>query len=264
MQILHVQVFAGIMAAGLVLAGFGAATLHAGKREVDRKLANAEKEIVAAKVGGAGTSAGAASGASAPATKGSVGALPQELERQNRDLTKRLRTLEELAAALEKENAILRLALERAQGAPAAPVAVSASTSPNPEALLPAARMDGNPRAGKASSSALARPPEIAAPAAPQGGVGEQSDIGEMAKAMKLVPEQRDELRKMWKEYQDEFDRLLTEANNAGTRDMAVLDRISAQARHNFDQRFDQMLYPEQKPLFLEWRKTRDAAEAPK
>jgi len=254
MQVLHVQILAGVMATGLVLTGLGAASIHAGKRESERKLAKAEADLKAAQASGADASGGAR-------PKGG----PRDLERENGDLASRIRTLESRAASLERENEMLREALKRSQGTPA-PISVGPAPRQGGSGLL--ASRPPPPPAPPAAQPAVGLPPAGVVSAAPApdapASAGEQTEIDEMAVSLKLVPEQRDELRRIWREHGDEFDRALTEANNAGNRDIMVIERIGAETRQRFDARVDQMLYPEQKERFKDWKKKREAAEKPR
>jgi hypothetical protein len=237
MKLLYVQIFAAAMATTTVGAGVGVMSAVAAKKETERKLEKAESELKKGR---------GAAPITAPKTPGEADA-----EKEKRELAGRVRDLETRLKALEAENKALKDKLALGAGAaPGKPVpGGSLGTAAPPNAVVVEDR-----------GRDLAPPP----PPEPQNdgnnpwGAAEDSQLDEMAAVIKLNPEQREAVKTIILEGQNEFERLLIEASQKGERDITIIEKIGEQVSKKTQSRIEQLLYPEQKPKFAEYMRRQE------
>jgi hypothetical protein len=231
MRLLYVQVFAAVTAIGFVGSTIGLMSVAAAKREVERKLAKAEAELK-------GKPAPKGGGSSLVFQKKGGDSEKSMVEAQ----AKTIQSLSDRSRKLEGENEMLKRTLAELQKQLATagaqkPIPGSAygTGAPPPEIVV------GNK--GEGRDLAPPPPPE---PSNEPWGASEDTELDEMAAALKLTPEQRDQTKKFIMDGQNEFERLLIEASNTGERDIMVIERIGKQVSDKTQGRIKQILFPEQ------------------
>jgi len=96
-------------------------------------------------------------------------------------------------------------------------------------------------------------PPVMAPPPAPRHepwGASEDVEMEAMAKALKLEPQQKDQVRLIIMDSQNEFERRLIEASQRGEGDISLLERIGEELSKKTEQRIRQILFPGQQRDF--------------
>ncbi|MFC1707146.1 hypothetical protein ACFL59_10075 [Planctomycetota bacterium] len=217
-------------------------SVKSGMRGLERDVARLRKELSEAK------------GKSPKVEKPADRSLEQRLARA-RDT---LQTVQKERDALRRENKALKRALAHAAGAKSgmelsAPPAKPIPGTPMPIGLEPTGRpgsLAGTP------GGPVAPPPIKAPPPAPRGepwGPSTDNEMDELAAAVKLTPEQREEVKQLIMNGQDEFERRLIEAGQTGVRDISAIEEIGQEVSKQTEDRINQLLYPEQRQAFGEY-----------
>lgn len=236
MKLLHLQIFAGVMAVGLVATGLGAMTIHSSKLEVERKLLKAEGDLKSLR--SLGGPIGPVKAPKAPA--GGV-----DYAKENAELSKRIRALEQRAQELERENATLKDAIAKAGSQPA-------HQKPIPGTPMP----EGTTLAGAQPSVPVVDPSVPPAPpvdANETWGSAEDTELDEIVAIAKMSPEQRDQTRQIIRDGQSKFLRLLQEAGAAGEKDITIIEKIGRQVYDESRAGINQILRPDQRAAFDEY-----------
>lgn len=187
--------------------------------------------------------------AAAPPSKG------RDYEKEISELAARVRELEQTRRALEAEakrlrdeNAALKTTLEQAKaaaaGAPApAPASLAAQPPPPPMVV-----------------------PEGAPPRPEPWGAAQDSELDELATVCKLNPEQREQVRIIITEGQNEFDQRLVELSRerGQARGIEDIERIGEEVSKKVKERILQVLYPEQQQRFREFMRPREVQSEPR
>lgn len=250
MKLVHVQIFAAATAIGFVGTGIGMMATHAAWKDAERRLAKLEADQKSSRPKGPPLLLD-------PTKRGQGGV---DLATENKDLTQKLktaqdkvRTLEARIATLERENADLKKAVAVA-GAAAKPVPGSAygAAAPPPPVDMTALGPGGRD---------VAPPPPPDPGNAEPWGAAEDSELDEMAAVLQLNPEQREHVKKIILDGQNEFERLLIEASQSGERDIMIIERIGEQVSKQTQGKIDQILFPEQRGKFAELMRKKEAGQ---
>ncbi|GIW71704.1 MAG: hypothetical protein KatS3mg102_1246 [Planctomycetota bacterium] len=242
MRLLHWQIFGGLATVGCAAALLGVVQLMGTNRELERRLERLEKAPAAAAPArplpapartGAGTSESELVLARARA---------ERLEAERSELEREL-------AALRAENAQLKEALARLQHeAAGSPPGTGPALAGNP---VPAGPPPSEPAlAPPAPPAAGAHPVPPPSPSGEPWGASQEGEIERLAGALGLDQQQREEVRRAIIQGQNEFERRLIEASQAGERDITIIERIGEEISRRTEQRIRQLLRPEQLERF--------------
>ncbi len=240
-----------------------------GQKETE--LDAARKKLEVARKGGGG-----GNGTTAPKGKqGGGGHSDADWEKLSSDSASKSRRIEALdrdIARLTTENAELRMRLAEKADAlgksgpgdvqppvpppfaapppPDGPYASGADVPPGPPPLEP---LDGPPGPPV---------PEDGEPEEGHGwGTSGENELDELASVLKLNPEQREEVKRIIMDGQQEFERALIAISQSGERDARAIERVGDEISKRTQERIDGILYPEQKEPFREiMRKKREPA----
>jgi hypothetical protein len=105
-----------------------------------------------------------------------------------------------------------------------------------------------------------------ALPAAPKPAAAnpsEDQELDEMASRLSLTPEQREKVKKIILDGQNEFERKLIAAAKGGVAGPEGIEKIGEEVSTATQKRIDEILFPEQKAKFAEFVKEKRAAELP-
>ena len=236
MKLLHLQFFAGVMAVGLVGAGLGAMTIHASKQESERKLAKAEGDLKVLRNLG-----GPIGPVKAPKPAAGV-----DYAKENAELAKRIRALEQRVQELERENAMLKEAIAKSGSQPA-------HQKPLPGTPLPEASLAGGPQGQPIPVVDPSVPPPPPVDMNETWGSAEDTELDEIVAIAKMSPEQRDQTRQIIRDGQAKFLKMLQDAGAAGEKDITIIERIGRQVYDESRAGIGQILRPDQRAAFEEY-----------
>jgi hypothetical protein len=227
MKLLHWQL--AVAASALAAAGLGLGWMN------DRSQLRRQMETLRAP---AKDAPAPKAGAPKPATR--------NFEKEVQDLTQRLRERDREIASLRAESERLK----KAAAAPAPGLVAAAAPDPKAPAKPPAPQPPLPPEAGPPPS-----PPGAAAAGSqpPQGqpwGQAQDSEMDELANALKLNAEQRDAVRKIILDGQMDFEKRLIAIGQKGERDINAIEREGDAVSQRVRSQIKQILYPEQQTLF--------------
>jgi hypothetical protein len=238
MKLIHAQIYGAIVSILLVGTLLFAMSLKQDLRKERRNLADlgdkAAEQERAAKARAAG------GGGDKPADR-------QQLELELAALRQRLDSLTAERDRFLREAERLRAELAVRGGAAGPGPALPGTLAGLGPQVPPPPSPEGFPDAPPGPPPVMAPPP---APRHEPWGASEDVEMEAMAKALKLEPQQKDQVRLIIMDSQNEFERRLIEASQRGEGDISLLERIGEELSKKTEQRIRQILFPGQQRDF--------------
>jgi predicted nucleic acid-binding Zn-ribbon protein len=252
MKLMHWQIAVAVTTLTTVGAGLAYMQASGDRAALAERLARLERDEA--------KGVPAAPKALAPARGG------RDLDRELAETSARCRKLENELKTLQAENARLKAENEKLkQQAGAATAAADGQkglpAQPSPYAMP--APGTGEPDQVVGAGGAIPTvnpqaPPGQVEPAGQPWGQAEDSEMDEMAAAVKLSPEQRQVIRQIIMDGQNEFERRLIEASQKGERDIRIIEQVGEEVSRKSKEKIRQVLYPEQLDPFEKYMKGKE------
>jgi hypothetical protein len=165
-------------------------------------------------------------------------------------LERRVKDLSADNARLQKENADLKAAVAAASHASTTADAgdSGAAGTSGGTALQPLAMGDGAPASPTGAPPTIE--PTAPTPSGEPWGASEEGELDKLAGALNLDQPQREEVKRIILQAQNEFEKRLIEASQSGERDIMIIERIGEEVSKNTEQRIRQILRPGQQENF--------------